>query len=261
MANKDTKIRGKQIRGRKVEGDILRYTNGEFIPSSSLTDLEATSEAAHGIPAGGLAGEVLTKMSGDSYDAGWQRPTGGGGGGGATPGSGLSLDASGNIALGGEITNPATQLTSDTGVDFSMILLNVDGGRSWLNIDSTREYGEIGIQDSYTKEYSSVWVGAGTSGIQKGNIQIVLNSTDINFRGYASRPSQTPAKYLGINTANNLVVADPPSGGGLTADEINALIDAKLKDYLPLSGGTMTGDVEMDGHRITNANINGVSNG
>ncbi len=62
------------------------------------------------------------------------------------------------------------------------------------------------------------------------------------------------------------------AGGGLTPETlmtlmdptISTIVDGKItliNKYLPLSGGTMTGDVEFDGHRITNANINGVTNG
>lgn len=62
------------------------------------------------------------------------------------------------------------------------------------------------------------------------------------------------------------------SGMALTAEALMQYMDPDvftivggkitlMNEYLPLTGGTMLGDVEFNGHRITNANINGVTNG
>lgn len=38
-----------------------------------------------------------------------------------------------------------------------------------------------------------------------------------------------------------------PLGGGVSYDEMSAYVDSHLSDYLPLSGGTVSGDVNVNG--------------
>ena len=53
---------------------------GPVGPAGPKGDPGATGPAGHGVPAGGTAGQVLTKKSGTDYDTEWKDATGGGGG-------------------------------------------------------------------------------------------------------------------------------------------------------------------------------------
>lgn len=53
-----------------------------------------------GVPTGGSAGQVLTKLSDSDYDTGWRTPTGGSGGGGTVQSVNRVLpDNAGNVQL------------------------------------------------------------------------------------------------------------------------------------------------------------------
>ena len=85
--------------GRRIEGatdgnlyqtvgsvlvPIVRDVGGAiptgYVVTRQASGLWAASAAATGLPAGGVAGDVLTKQSGTDGDADWEAPSGGGGG-------------------------------------------------------------------------------------------------------------------------------------------------------------------------------------
>jgi hypothetical protein len=71
-------------------GDVPSVYTGEggkiVAVKSDVSGLEfvAAPAAANGLPAGGTAGQILTKDTATDYDASWQDPSGGGGGAGGS---------------------------------------------------------------------------------------------------------------------------------------------------------------------------------
>jgi hypothetical protein len=98
---------------------------------ADITGLQ-TALNTQGMPTGGAAGQVLTKISAIDYNAGWVTPSGGGGGGG-----GISQTVVTNMTTSQEVTI--------TGLDLSSNKWVVSVVEEWDNVQADPFFANVGL--------------------------------------------------------------------------------------------------------------------
>lgn len=170
---------------RGQEGTTARDWAAAAVISARVTKgtLEALRDtpgpagvAGQGVPAGGAAGQVLAKVSGDDYNTAWVDPSAGGG----AVGEWAGVDAA-NFHAAAEI--------GDLGPRYNRII-SAAGIGSYLNIDASRAFG--------LNRRADVTLGAADDGL-------------VNFSGTAGIAAQMSAA---IQRAGHLQIDIPAGGDG-----------------------------------------------
>lgn len=220
---------------------------------------QAAAAAAHGIPAGGTRGQVLTKLSGEDFDAGFEDPSG--------DVIVLTAQIARNMITGEFSVGTPPDISGLAAGDFerSVVYVSIQGyeerfvfypyyvpsSTSNTYIDYRCDKGNIVYTLSASKTLTSpyTWAFRQTSLID-ANGQNAMTA-NLNLGGHEIRS-------LKAGTNSTAAVNVQQLNDAVSALESYA--DTKAADKLPLAGGTMTGAIAMGSHKITGLSA-GTNNG
>lgn len=220
----------------------------------------AAAAAAHGIPAGGTRGQVLTKLSDEDFDADFEDPSGGGGTvwlSNKFPYV-VAYDANDEIISGGfliaDLFGPAGKtvkigdIIAHFGGSFQGFFDNTDNG-----VFIVREFYEYPEGLSVTCDYHgaiSVAIDDALSGSSKNPVQNKIIKAALDLKAALASPA-----FTGTPTA-------PTASDGTNTQQLatTEFVQREAAKKLPLAGGTMTGAIAMGSHKITGL-ANGTNDG
>lgn len=194
--------------------------------ADSATAAAQTAASIHGIPAGGTAGQILTKGSATDYDAGWE-----------------DIDA---LPAGG---SAGQVLTKQSSVDGDAVWGNIEAppGDLAVTLTLTTQTGRYSADHTYDEIMSNIAAGGSPYAVYNTNVYHIatIGSTWIIF----SKPSIFTDGFSLTNTNTWIYIQQKPTAlntaytnttSGLTATTVQAAIDelkAAMAGLLPVFSG------------------------
>lgn len=230
----------------------------ESAQAAAASAEQAAAAAAHGIPAGGTRGQVLTKLSDADFDADFEDPTGDGGTtwfSNTFPtviayGEGMQI-IEGNFKIA-DLHGPAgkTVKIGDVIIHFGGSFRGeFDSGDNGVYIvTGFYEYPEPDGMNAVADYYGaiSVAIDDALSSSSKNPVQNKIVKAALDLKAALASPT-----FTGTPAAPTA-----PDGTDTTQLATTAFVQREAAKKLPLAGGTMTGPIAMGGKKIT-----GLANG
>ncbi len=234
----------------------------ESAQAAAASAEQAAAAAAHGIPAGGTRGQVLTKLSDEDFDADFEDPAGDGGTtwfSNTFPtviayGEGMQI-IEGNFKIA-DLHGPAgkTVKIGDVIIHFGGSFRGeFDSGDNGVYIvTGFYEYPEPDGMNAVADYYGaiSVTIDDALSSSSKNPVQNKIVKAALDLKAALASPT-----FTGTPAAPTA-----PEGTDTTQLATTAFVQRETAKKLPLAGGTMTGAIAMGSHKITGL-ANGTNNG
>lgn len=222
----------------------------------------STGPAGPGVVTGGAAGQVLAKIDATDFNTQWITPSAGGGGI-PEPVSGNNLRANGSwvagVRLGGDTM---TGLLTMTGPAISMVAIGIQA-QNFQGIGTNAIFGPT----------SAGTVALRPNGVISATGQMLVNSTGTVTLGAdpASALHAATKQYVDLRAplaspafTGNPTAPTPTAGDNDTSLATTAFVTAAVAtgggSYLPLTGGTLTGDLTIS-KAVPNFRLNATSPG